>query len=111
MALQAEAIYVVANEQAGVGGSVWGMARGAALSLNGRVLEHERPAVFDVALRANGVLSCTRLKEFWLEGAVWVMAVSALQQSFGNPVVERLHKRSLNICMALIAEGRLLRFE
>ncbi len=78
MALQAEAVHVAAYEQARIRRSVREMARGAALSLDGRVLVNERPERIDVALGANGILGRTNTKLVRLEGAVRFVAVSAL---------------------------------
>lgn len=54
------------------------MARGAALGLDGRVLVDERPGVLDVALGADLVLGRTNAEQVRLEGAMGVVAVSAL---------------------------------
>ena len=78
MALEAEAVYVVAYEQARIRRPVRRMARGTALSLDGRVLVNKWSESIDVALGANGVLGRTGPKEAWLEGAVRVVAVRAL---------------------------------
>lgn len=64
-----------------------------------------------MAFGTNGVLGCTRLQQARLKGAMWVVAVRTLQQPFINPVVKRLRKSRLDICMALIAEVRLFHFE
>ena len=111
VALQAEAVHVAAYEQARIRRSVRKVARGATLSLDGRMLVNERPERIDVALGANGVLGRTRPKEVRLEGAVRVMTISALQQPFVDLVVERLRKSGLGIGVALIAERRLLRLK
>jgi hypothetical protein len=87
------------------------MARGAALSFDRRVLVNEWSEGLDVALGADGILGRTHPKKVRLECAVRVVAVSALHQPFVDPVVEWLHKGSLSVRMALIAEVRLLRFK
>ncbi len=78
MALQAEAVHVAAYEQARIRRSVRRMARGAALSLDGRVLVSERPEGVDVALGADRILGRTNTKLVRLEGAVRIVAVTAL---------------------------------
>jgi len=55
------------------------MARGAALSLDRRVLVNEWSEGLDVALGANGILRGTSPKEIRLEGSVRVVAIRALQ--------------------------------
>ena len=54
------------------------MTRGAALSLDGRMLVNERPEGIDVALGADGILGRTNTKLVRLEGAMRVVAVRAL---------------------------------
>lgn len=78
MTLQAEAVHVVAYEQARIRRSVRRMARGAAFSLDGRVLVNEWPERLDVTLGADGILGGTSLKEVRLEGSVRVVAIRAL---------------------------------
>ena len=79
VALQAEAVHVAAYEQARIRRSVRKVARGATLSLDGRMLVNERPERIDVALGANGVLGRTGPNETRLEGAVRVVTVRTLQ--------------------------------
>ena len=79
VALQTEAIHVVASQQARIRRSVWEMAHGTALSLDGRMLVNEWSERLDVALGANGILGRTSLKEIRLEGSVRVVAIRALQ--------------------------------
>ena len=78
VALQAEAVHVVASQQARVRRSVRNVARGTALSLDGRMLVNERPQGIDVALGADGILGRTNTKLVRLEGAMRVVAVRAL---------------------------------
>ena len=79
VALQTEAVHVAAYEQARVRRSVRKMARGAAFSLDGRVLVNEWAEGLDVTLGANGILGRTSPKEVRLEGPVRVVAIRALQ--------------------------------
>jgi hypothetical protein len=55
------------------------MARGATLSLDGRMLVNEWAEGVDMAFGADGVLGRSGSEEFGLESAVRVMAVGALQ--------------------------------
>jgi hypothetical protein len=54
------------------------MARGAALGLDGRMLVNERSQGVDVTLGADRILGRTNVEQFWLEGAMRVVAVRAL---------------------------------
>ena len=56
---------------------MWRVARGAALSLDGRMLVNKWSEGIDVTLGANGVLGRTRPKEVRLEGTVRVMTIRA----------------------------------
>jgi len=58
---------------------MWKVARGAALCFDGRVLVNKWSEGLDVALSANSILGRTGPKEVRLEGAVRVVAISALQ--------------------------------
>ena len=78
MALQAHRVDVVEGKQSRVGRSVRRMARGAALCLNGGVLVDEWAKGVDVALGADRVLGCIYVEQVGLEGAMGVVAVSAL---------------------------------
>jgi hypothetical protein len=75
------------------------------------VLINEWSHCIDVALGTNSVLGRTRLKKLWLEGAVRIVTVAALQQPLIDAVMEWLCKGRLDVGMALIAEGGLLRLE
>src|SRR5271156_1250982 len=111
VALQTEAIHVVASQQARIRRSVRKMAHGTTLSLDGGMFVNPWPDRIDVTLGADRILRRTQLQHLRLKSTMRVVAVSALDQPFVDPMMERLGKRRLNICMALVAEGGLARFE
>ena len=78
VALQAEAVHVVARQQARIRRSVRKMAHGTALSLDGRMLVNPWPDRIDVTLGADRVLRRTLLQHLRLESAMRVVAVTAL---------------------------------
>src|SRR5271165_2292501 len=78
VALQAEAVHVVARQQARIRRSVGEMAHGTALGLDGRMLVNPRPDRIDVTLGADRVLRRTKLQQLRLEGGMRVVAVTAL---------------------------------
>ena len=78
VALQAEAIHVVASQQARIRRSMRKMAQGTALSLDGRMLVNPWPGRIDVTLGADCVLCRTLLQHLRLESAMRVVAVTAL---------------------------------
>ena len=78
VALQAEAVHVVASQQARIRRSVREMAHGTALSLDGRMLVNPWPDRIDVTLGADRVLRCIVLQHLRLESAMRVVAVTAL---------------------------------
>src|ERR1700733_153135 len=78
VALQAEAVHVVARQQARIRRSVRNVARGTALSLDGRMLVNPWPDRIDVTFGADRVLRCTQLQHLRLESAMRVVAVTAL---------------------------------
>ena len=78
VALQAEAVHVVARQQARIRRSVREMAHGTALCLDGRMLVNPRPDRIDVTLGADRVLGRTLLQHLRLESAMRIVAVTAL---------------------------------
>ena len=78
VALQAEAVHVVARQQARIRRSVRDMAHGTALSLDGRMFVNPWPDRIDVTLGADRVLRRTLLQHLRLESAMRVVAVTAL---------------------------------
>ena len=78
VALQAEAVHVVASQQARIRRSVREMAHGTTLSLDGWMLVNPWPDNVDVTLGADRVLRRTLLQHLRLEGSMRVVAVTAL---------------------------------
>lgn len=109
--LEAHAVHVVTNKQTRIRRPVREMARGAALGLDRWMLVDERARRLDVALGADGILRRADSDEIRLKGAVRVVAISALDQAFVDPVMERLCKSRLYVGMALIAESWLAMLE
>lgn len=87
------------------------MTKGTSLRLDRGMFIDERPERIYVALGTDGVLSRTQMDHLWLKRAMGVVAIGALNQPFRNPVVKGLHKCRINVGMALITEGGLLRLE
>ena len=87
------------------------MASQASHRLDRRVLIHKRPARLHMALGANLVLVDRGLQVVSPEGAMHVVAVTALDRAFVHRVVERHIERTLHIGVAGIAERRLRNFE
>ena len=78
VALQTEAVHVVASQQARIRRSVREMAHDTALSLDRRMLVNPRPDRIDMTLGADRVLRRTQLQHLRLESAMRVVAVTAL---------------------------------
>jgi len=87
------------------------MAAQAALALHRRVFKHEGPARLRMALGADSILIGGGLDIVVAERAVDIVAVAALDQPFIHLVVEGLRERRLDVCVALVAEHRLLCLE
>ena len=80
------------------------MAIGASLRLKRRMFIDKRSERVNVALGTNSVLGRTQAHHLGLESAMGIMAVGALNQAFGDSVMERLHKRRIDVGVALIAD-------
>ena len=87
------------------------MAAQATLSLHRRVFEHEGAARLGVALGADSILIRGGPDIVVAKGAMNVMAVAALEQALIHLVMKGLRERGLDVCVALIAERRLVGFE
>lgn len=107
VALVAQRVDARHVEQAGVLRTMRAVASCAAFSLDGSVLINEWPAHFGVALGADRVLIGRRFQVAVPEGAVDIVAVAALDESFVDLVVERHIKCRLGIGMALETKRRL----
>jgi len=79
------------------------MADSATFDL-GFVLVDEGPLLFGVALVANLVIPVSQAQLMGLETAVWIVAVSALEQPFADPVMKWPGKLSAYLQMARVTE-------
>ena len=111
MTTQTEDVDVADGQQAGIRGAVWRVARDAALGLDHRMLENERPRCFGMALSADFVLVGRGLELLALERTMRIMTVAAFHQSLIHPVMEGLGKRRLYVRVAPIAELGLRYFQ
>jgi len=91
-------------QQAGVLGAVWSVASHAPFSLDCGMFIDERSAHLGVALGADRVLVGRGLHVVGPEGAMHVVAITALDQAFVHLVVERHTERWLVVGVALEAE-------
>ncbi len=108
VALQAEHVHDADFQQPGIGGTVGGVATGAALGLHRHVLVDERSLLVDVALVTNGIPARQTPHLFYSCRAVRVMAVGALHQAFIHPVMKGFGKVRLGGSMAAVAQLGLL---
>lgn len=108
MTFKTEQVGLGALQQARIGRAMRGMARRAALSLNGLVLKNKRPRLLGMALKADLVLGGGRAELFGEKAAVLVVAISTLHQSLLDTVPEWPVEVLLHIGVAAVAELRLL---
>jgi hypothetical protein len=111
MALEAECVYIADIQQASIGRAVRGVACGAALRFNYRMLEDEWACGLGVALGADRILIRGGLQHLALEGAVRIMAVAAGHEPFIHFVVKWLSKLRFDIRVAGVAKLWLGDFE
>ena len=83
------------------------MARSAPFRSDWRVFIDERACLFRMALYADGVPGDTASQFLLLEGAMRIVTIAAIHQSFIDLVMERLSKSGLDVSVAGIAELRL----
>ena len=83
------------------------MARIAAFRSDWRVFINKRACLFRMALYADGVPGDTASQFLLLEGAMRIVTIAAIHQSFIDLVMERLSKSGLDVSVAGIAELRL----
>ena len=107
MALVAQLVDVGNIQQAGVLRAVRSMATQASFRLDRWMLIHEGPAIFHVALGADGILVGGGPDVVVAKRPVNVVAVRALDQAFVHLVMERHVERRLHVGVALEAELRL----
>jgi hypothetical protein len=111
VALVANTVNIGAVEQVWSLPSVRNVAGNAALALHGAVLIDERTGSFGVAPDTKGVLLDGWPATLHFVSAVRVVTIRALNQSLIHLVVEGRGELRLDIGVALVAEGRLRRFE
>jgi len=108
MALVAQRVDVGHIQQPGVLRAMRRVAREATLSLDDRMLIHERPTCFHVALRTDRILIGGGFEVVVPKGAVGVMAIAALDHAFVHLVVKGHVERWLYVGVTLEAQVRLL---
>jgi len=92
VALETEQVHQADFEEPGTSGAVGRMTAAATLSLHRDMLVDERPLLVDVALIANGISAGQGPCLAHGRRPVRVMAITALHQTFIDPVVIRLGK-------------------
>ena len=105
MALQADRVYRGAIEQTRIRSAVREVASDAAFGLDDRVLISKRSALFRVALGAHGIHLRRGAEVFFVEGAVRIVAVRAVDQPLFHLVMEGLIELRLRVGVALEAEA------
>ena len=105
MALQAELPAFAPDQKHAVGAAVRIVAGDASFDFHRRMLEYERPALFDVAIHAG-------FRARLVEGGhvlrtVRVVAVRTLHQPLGNAMVFGLRELRLHRLVAVVAQGGL----
>ena len=83
---------------------MWSMAPQASFRLDRGVLEYKGSARLSVALGADRILVGRRLQVIVPEGAMNIMTVAALNQSFVHPVTERHCELDLLVQMARVTK-------
>ena len=111
MALEAQQVNIVAIEQSWVRGTVGEVTKRAALYLNRGMLIHERAGNLGVAFHADGIACDTAVQPLVLEGAVRIVAVIAVHQSFVYPVMKGLGEERFYVSVAGVAKLWLGYFE
>jgi len=86
---EAEKIDLAALEKLGIGGAVRGMASAATLGAHHGVLDGVRTGLAGVAFKTDGVARSARTDLAKIEGAVWIVAITASDQAFIHSVVDR----------------------
>jgi len=89
VALQAQQVDVAELQHVRIWSTVGQMARLASIHLDGRVFEHKRPLLVDMALEADRILRGGSPHLFGFHRAVDVVAIAALDQPFIHAMMER----------------------
>ena len=104
VALEAEQIDVAHAEHVSIRASMRNMTRRATLDLYGLVFEHKRPLLIGVARETNRVLRRRGSHLLGTNGAVRIVTIGALDQSFVNSMAKRHFKLGLLLEMARVAQ-------
>jgi hypothetical protein len=105
VALQTKFTPFTPNQKHAVRTAVRIVACGAAIDLPGRMFENKRPVFFDMTLRTRFRCRLDQIRCVW--GAVWIVAIRALHQSFRNSMMYRQRELSLDHSVARVAKLRL----
>jgi len=103
MALEAQEVDLVHSQETRVRGAMGRMATGAAFRFYRHMLVHKRAARIGMALHASGISAGQSLGLAKRGGAVNIVAVAAMNQSFVYAMVIRPGKLSLGRGVARIA--------
>ena len=109
MALKAQLTAFPPNQQHSIGGTVRAMARNASFHFRCRMLMHVGSTLVDMALHAGFGLGLNETGR--IQRSVRAMAIRALHQAFGDPVMHRLRELAANRRMARITKVRLGGFQ
>ena len=104
VALQAEQVHLAHAQVAWIGGPVGRVTTATALGLHRHMLIHKWPLFVGMALDANRVAAGHRPYLPERSGAVDVVAVAALNETFVDAMVIRLREVGLGRHMASVAE-------
>ena len=104
MALQAKQVDVAHPEHVNIRAAMRNMTGRATLDLYGLVFEHKRPLLIGVARDTNCVLCWGGSHLLGTNGAVRIVTIGALDQSFVNSMAERHFKLGLLLEMARVAQ-------
>jgi|HubBroStandDraft_5_1064220.scaffolds.fasta_scaffold18591_2 hypothetical protein len=107
VALQAKQVDVAHPEHVNIRAAMRNMTGRATLDLYGFVFEHKRPLLIGVARETNRVLCCGGSHLLGADGAVRIVTIRALHQSFVNTMAERHFKLGLLLKMARVTQLRL----
>jgi hypothetical protein len=111
VARQAEQIHIAHLEQVEIGRAMRRVAYGATFDSNRLMLVYEWPALIDVAVIADLVLSDRSAQLMRLFGAVRVMAIGALDQAFVHTVPKGHRELRTLLLVAPIAKRRLTLYQ
>ncbi len=111
MTLQAQRVDVVPSQETWIRRTVRIVARTAALRFDWRMLINKRTGLFCMALYTDGIAGDAAMQSLVLEGAMRIVTIAAIYQTFIHFVMEGLRKSGLYVCVAGITELRLRNLE